>query len=639
MNESGITRRRSIPVLAVGSALSLVAGAALVSQLSADDRDYAQTEDSPRAGRSGDETHDESGGRGGRGGTGGRGGQGGQGGSGGRGGRGGTGGTGGGGSNTSYRVVAWNDLGMHCMDGKDYSVFSILPPYNNLHAQVIDTLTGEHVTQGVVVTYEAVADPSGSTNTSSSAKTNFWSYVDKLFGTAPEPDHGLNLSDPNVSNPTPNATPEPMRYNAALDWFEAEGLPITPYDDAESKNYYPMVEVSVRDGDNKVLASTRTVLPVSDELSCKSCHLDPDPDKWLAPDEERAWKLDVLQKHDLKQTDNPQSESLYKAALAQLPLVPGLAADALLMARVAADQPVLCASCHGSNALGTAGFTVGTHTISALTSAVHTMHGKVDYPGRPGTTLDDVNNRSSCYLCHPGSQTRCLRGAMSEVPDLDCQSCHGNHAAVGQASRIGWLEEPNCQSCHHDGLREITAVTDLSSGALRPTSDPRFATNADAPIAGTSLFRFSRGHGAMQCEACHGSTHAEYTSKSAAWASSHDNDTLQTRDLQGYPGPIQECSVCHASVPLTASGGPHGMHSVGQRWVNEHGDDAEHDLTSCQYCHDARTSSGAFANAFQGSALSRVKIQKTFDAEDRSVTLAAGTEVGCYHCHNGPRDD
>ncbi len=34
----------------------------------------------------------------------------------------------------NYTLVAWNDLGMHCMD-KDYSVFSILPPYNVLHAQ------------------------------------------------------------------------------------------------------------------------------------------------------------------------------------------------------------------------------------------------------------------------------------------------------------------------------------------------------------------------------------------------------------------------------------------------------------------------------------------------------------------------
>jgi hypothetical protein len=30
-----------------------------------------------------------------------------------------------------YALLAWNDLGMHCMD-RDFSIFSILPPYNNL---------------------------------------------------------------------------------------------------------------------------------------------------------------------------------------------------------------------------------------------------------------------------------------------------------------------------------------------------------------------------------------------------------------------------------------------------------------------------------------------------------------------------
>jgi hypothetical protein len=34
------------------------------------------------------------------------------------------------------QIFAFNDLGMHCYDS-DYSVFTILPPFNNLHAQVL----------------------------------------------------------------------------------------------------------------------------------------------------------------------------------------------------------------------------------------------------------------------------------------------------------------------------------------------------------------------------------------------------------------------------------------------------------------------------------------------------------------------
>ena len=59
--------------------------------------------------------------------------------------------------------MAWNDLGMHCMDG-DYSVFSILPPFNNLHAQLVDKTNNGIVTQGVTMTYEAMADADGSIN-------------------------------------------------------------------------------------------------------------------------------------------------------------------------------------------------------------------------------------------------------------------------------------------------------------------------------------------------------------------------------------------------------------------------------------------------------------------------------------------
>ncbi len=36
-----------------------------------------------------------------------------------------------------FVVLGYNDLGMHCMN-QDFSQLCILPPFNNLHAQVID---------------------------------------------------------------------------------------------------------------------------------------------------------------------------------------------------------------------------------------------------------------------------------------------------------------------------------------------------------------------------------------------------------------------------------------------------------------------------------------------------------------------
>ena len=78
-----------------------------------------------------------------------------------------------------WTVVAWNNLGMHCMDD-DYSVFSILPPFNTINAQVMDAaghLITDPMAAGITVTYEAAANPDGSINTTSFGKTNFYDYA------------------------------------------------------------------------------------------------------------------------------------------------------------------------------------------------------------------------------------------------------------------------------------------------------------------------------------------------------------------------------------------------------------------------------------------------------------------------------
>jgi len=337
-------------------------------------------------------------------------------------------------SSGRHTLIAWNDLGMHCVDGKDYSVFSILPPYNNLHAQLVNAATGKTVTSGVTLTYEAVADPAGSVNTSSVYKTNFWDWVKIVYGVPLQPEVGL------TGNHTPSLIPQQMALNPSYGWFEADGLPITPYDDAGTKNYYPTVKVVARDLAGKELASTTTVLPVSDELTCVACHA-PNSSNAARPaagwvtdsDPEKAWKFNILKLHDEKQA----ASTVYQSALNTLGLSPGLYVSAHDN-----GKPALCAACHVSNALpGT-----GLWDISALTSALHTSHGQVVDPAS-GKKLDDIDNRSSCYMCHPGSVTKCLRGAMGNAVDangdalMGCQSCHGNMTQVGDPARVGWLEE------------------------------------------------------------------------------------------------------------------------------------------------------------------------------------------------------
>lgn len=518
------------------------------------------------------------------------------------------------GTTNSYTLLAWNDLGMHCMDG-DFSVFSILPPYNNLHAQLVNSGTNKLVTTGVTLTYESMADEDGSVNSLSSNKTNFWLYAKSFFGVDLPADTGL------TGNPTATFTPAPMSFEAASGQFKAEGIPITPYDDTYRKNPYPMVKVVAKDASGKQLAQARVVLPVSDEMSCAACHASNSGEAakpkggWIINEanKEREYKKNILRLHDEKHL----AQWNFKLALKQKGYD-----KAGLLASAEKGTPVLCANCHASNALGTA----GAANVKPLTTSIHSHHAMVKDP-LAGLPLDSINNRNACYQCHPGSETKCLRGVMGNAvlvngsQAMQCQSCHGTMSNVGRAGRTGWLDQPNCQACHHDGKRELTAVS--STGILRTWLDARYATNPNTPASGFSLYRFSKGHGNLQCEACHGSTHAEYPS-------SHRNDNVLSLDVQGREGTIGECTACHKTVPMTANGGPHGMHTVGSAWVSRHGDYAEQNTQACAYCH---------GGDYRGSALSQVKTARSFNADGRQVSYTAGQKVTCYDCHNGPKGD
>lgn len=530
---------------------------------------------------------------------------------------------------TNFTVLGWNNLGMHCMDS-DYSVFSILPPYNTFHAQVVMTVNGSQarLMTGAVLSasYRAVADPDGSINSTAIGKTGFWDYAQKLFGVALPPDKGLPVPGPEGwMMPGVSNVPQAMAFETAQNWFAAYGVPVTPYDDNGRPNQYPLVRIVVGNGVS-TQAYTDIVVPVSDEMDCRLCHLSGSGDAakpaagWVnEPLPGRDYRLNILRLHDERQAGKP----LYAAALA----AKGFHAAGLLPTVTQNQTPILCAACHLSEALPGSGF-VG---IAPLTRAMHSRHANVVDP-RNGQVLDAVANRVSCYTCHPGSATRCLRGAMggAVAPDgsmaMQCQNCHGGMSAVGAATRTGWLDEPNCQSCHvgsatnrYGTIRYLSALT--TGGTLRAAAEPVFATNPDTPAPGTSLYRFSTGHGGLQCAACHGSTHAEFPAGR--------NDNLQNVRLQGHAGVIGECSLCHGTQPNTITGGPHGMHPVGQAWVSRHPDlleSGQASRTQCRACHGAD---------YRGTVLSRMQADRTLSAFG-TKTFYRGMIVGCYNCHRGP---
>jgi hypothetical protein len=358
-----------------------------------------------------------------------------------------------------YVVIAWNDLGMHCMD-PSFEDFSILPPYNNLVAQVIRR--GEEpqiVTGGVTVQYRILG------NTTSADKTNFWQYAQALFGLNSPLPANVGLAGKGLSG-----TMDP-----AGDHFTAVGIPVTEIFDNRAQSPYQLAEVVVKDAQGNVLAGTQTVVPVSTEMTCQNCHNDNgSANPGVATG---SMKQNILTLHD-----RHNGTSLM------------------------ANRPVLCAGCHSSNALRTP----GQAGLPSMSSAIHGHHAAFD----DGTI-------NTCYQCHPGPQTKCLRGAMFQA-GLTCHDCHGGMAQVADPSRQPWLEEPRCGSCHAAPYQENPGT----------------------------LYRNSRGgHHNLMCAACHGSPHAIYPSVLPL-------DNKQSIWLQGSAGPINTCGVCHSNR-TGQKGNPH----------------------------------------------------------------------------------
>jgi len=530
-------------------------------------------------------------------------------------------------SGTAFKVFASNDLGMHCVDGS-FAVFSILPPYNVVDAQVVALQSsGRPVVldqSRVDVRYSAVADATGSINSTSPGKSDFWDFALQLYGVSLP--YGAGLQGMWMPADAPDQAATTLRWDAGLGLFKAPGIPIFPIDDAGKVNRYPLMRFGAYDKSGKLLGSTDVVLPVSEETSCQSCHA---TGKAAAPAGAQAWSTD------------PDLEAQARR-------------NVLILHNVrngtALQPPVLCATCHYSPALDLAGAGPSAQqaahpTMSSVMHAFHAgkMAGLSDAPVPVGGSVPSAPTQA-CYQCHPGASTQCLRGAMTAK--VDCQNCHGNMAAVGGANallaggsidgsndgkaRRPWLDLPRCQSCHAGDAVSKTALAGappLEPDGIRFSTAFRAGDASASPIvAGNTrfaeepgkLYRRSKGHGGVACEACHGSTHA-------IW-SANANDNVAATQLQGHAGTIGECSACHQSPPSVGLGGPHGMHPVGAAWVSAHHDYAEGRQSSCQPCH---------GTDYRGTVLSRMFATRTLAGR----TLTAGTVIGCYTCHDGPNGD
>ncbi|MES9940049.1 MAG: cytochrome C [Candidatus Thiodiazotropha sp. 6PLUC2] len=537
----------------------------------------------------------------------------------------------------SHRVLAFNDLGMHCAD-LDYSTFVILPPFNVIHSQVIERGNPPKLLDdnSVEVSYLATSDPSGSINTTSQNlagsvnKTNFWSinpnsgnsYVFDLFGDNPVPDEGLVFGQnmPGILNPYSANDPQLFNeFNRSKGWFSAEGIPILPVDDNGQPNAYPLMRVTAQQvGSETALATLDVVLPVASEADCQNCHA---AGEIAAP---ITSEIPYLIPDDIN-----DSNAVLQAAKENILLLH----DAEHATNLVASKPVLCAACHYSAALdlsgsGPAGSQLGNDTMSEV---MHRHHGQLtdETSGEP-IFPSNGDLEETCYQCHPGKVTQCLRGAMGGA-GIECADCHGSMLAVGQETRTPWLDEPRCESCHTGDATSHLGTSLRLSQAWEDnidTATPRIATNKRFAENDLTLYRNSLGHGGVACEGCHGSTHAIWPNANEA-----SNDNLASIQLQGHVGTISDCSTCHTSLPLTTSG-PHGMHNVNSRgWNLDHEDFYKDNPSSCQSCHGVN---------LQGTVLSQAADDRNYlrdDDGERTIFVAKGTQVSCTLCHEYPEED
>lgn len=290
-----------------------------------------------------------------------------------------------------YIVIAYNDLGMHCMQ-RDFSRFMVLPPFNTVQAVVIKRGDNPDIVEEASNDFSL--DYTIPSNTRSADKTNWWEYQDELLGINMPPDVGL----------TGNGMSGELEALGDGRW-EVTGIPITPVSDAGIDDPYPLATLTLR-REGSIAARTQTVVPASWEINCHQCH----------GDAQTPVEVDVLRDHDrLHGTD------------------------------LESNQPVLCASCHADPAIGAPG-QAGISTFSGAMHAAHASRmdllpadfGNECYSCHPG-------QRAQCQRDHHFSAgVQCIQchGTMADVGSPDrtpwvdeprCADCH---------SRPGFEFEP-----------------------------------------------------------------------------------------------------------------------------------------------------------------------------------------------------
>ena len=349
------------------------------------------------------------------------------------------------------------------------------------------------------------------------------------------------INDPRVAKlftiDQPFFTSFPFGYTSAgVDWFESAGIPLTAFDDFGRENPWPLMRVQAKAG-GQTLASLDTVLPISGEANCGFCHNDISDggngaattnmqgtvtlsidDAANVPMEvslEWAADINVLRLHDQKHgtslitgttQDDPAGTAPFTAVVCQTcHYTPALDLAQLGPLGPENDGPLVLNGVEVSPSIANGRDQIKHKSMSNVMHSHHATVTGVDggalFPAMPPPVDASGNFRDplaandilqqTCYQCHPGKRTDCLRGAMATGGML-CQDCHGDMAQVGDdftrnvsptnpgafelasdfftnpdTPRVPWANEPSCGSCHTGD------VMDNMHGAPGTVGDPQ----------------------------------------------------------------------------------------------------------------------------------------------------------------------
>ncbi len=454
----------------------------------------------------------------------------------------------------TYKVIARNDLGMHCAC-PTFDGFLLLPPYNTLRAQVImvdpSMMDGS---AGLTVSYSMAEE----TDASLQADPYYSSWITN----APRLFPGFQpVVGGKVKGITGNGISGTMTYDSVTRSFNATGIPAYPVTTGNpakdimtdpfggpNRDPYLTANITVKDSSGATVATTSTVVPVAFG-GCCTCHLP------LA--QQNGYPATAA--GSFKYLGKLHGQNSSKIDLSYLdPTGRGV------------GGPVRCSWCHWDPAMGEsaapglakvwpnyvilpgAGFTrtdvkISSRSFSDVLHKYHAQNTKV-------LTQFDPNIANNCYACHPGNGASCYRGAHKGKTAIWCIDCHGN---LTQRIATNQMAQPWQQSTLPTCFGPSPGIT--SAFACHPRDNN--VTNGWPGVFGK--FINSRGHeGSVLCDSCHGSPHGEMPSLLAA-----DNVQNQTQQnaVAGatYPAgkdssyPIGVCNVCHTDESTTWHRPPH----------------------------------------------------------------------------------